>query len=55
MAYNEDPQVLLNVERLQFPNLTTVPTLNLSGAIYVSGGALSYKGSTGTITQLAVA
>ena len=55
MAYNEDPEVLLNVERLQFPSLTTVPTSTLSGALYVSGGALSYVGSTGTVTELGAA
>ena len=30
----------------------TNPTINLSGAMFISGGALFYKGFAGTITQL---
>ena len=47
----------LVVGRIQeFQDTTSFdPTLSASGALFVSGGALVYKGSSGTTTVLGVA
>lgn len=43
--------------RLELANVTTVPTTNPTGGgvLYVEAGALKYRGSSGTVSTLAVA
>lgn len=57
MPTNEAAVAVTNLREIQFPvsSETTSPTLNLSGALYCSGGALLYKGSAGTLTTLGAA
>jgi hypothetical protein len=57
MAHDEQPTPKQNVELLQFKEHgsgDTGPALaDLSGVLYLSGSVLHYRGSAGTITQLA--
>jgi len=57
MAHGEFPESRLNVRTIEFANLgeAAKPTVTLSGALHLSGGALYYIGSAGTSTELAAA
>jgi len=54
MAENESVTGIFNVMKLNMPDESNkTPTINLSGAIFISGGALWYKGFGGTYTEVA--
>lgn len=56
MTENEQPSPTTNLKFLEFVNgQESSYTPALSGALYLSGGALIYVGSAGTITQLGAA
>ena len=58
MAHDEQPTPKQNVITLQLKDfdLVNTPTLSdMSGAVFLSGGALYFKGSGGTVTEVAVA
>lgn len=57
MGANEGATDIYNLKQLQIAEgtdaLKASPTINLSGSVYISGGALCFKGLDGTITPLA--
>jgi len=56
MAENEAPEDISNFNTLFLEEANdTTPTVSLSGAIYISGGMLCYKGFEDTVTILGVA
>ncbi len=48
-----DEREKINIDRLDFQEATNIiPTVNLSGALFVSGGGLWFKGFADTYTEL---
>lgn len=57
MAHGEAPETRYNAKRIEFSETgtTAVPDITLSGGLFLSGGALTYMGSTGKCTLVAAA
>ena len=53
MAHNEAPVKVLNLRTMDFEDNVDNPTTNLSGSLFVSGGALFYSGFADTVTEVA--
>ena len=57
MAHKEAPEKEYNAQIISFPNCDGTasgpPTVNVSGSLYVSGGALYYNGYGATQTEIA--